>query len=88
MIRMKVFKFNPDPFDLPSDEIALRSDQSEKGKAKYQKKLSRREEEYALIEEFISEIGFENVRKITTTSGHIYYLVYTIFYEDNGQGSR
>lgn len=88
MIRMKVFKISPDLFDFPSDEIAVRNDQSEKGKAKYQKKLARREEEYTLIEEFISEIGFENVRKITTTSGHIYYLIYTIFYEDNNLGRR
>ncbi|WMJ83464.1 hypothetical protein ACS3UN_10350 [Oscillospiraceae bacterium LTW-04] len=87
MIRMKVFKISPDLFDFPSAEIAARNDQSEKGKAKYQKKLARREEEYTLIEEFISEIGFENVRKITT-SGDIYCLIYTIFYEDNGQGCR
>lgn len=37
MIRMKVFQVSPDLFEFPSYEIALRSDQSEKGKEKYQK---------------------------------------------------
>ena len=88
MVRMKVFKLSMDSFDFAYQEKMLQNDQSEKGKAKYQKKLADHEKEYAPIEDFIAEIGFENVRKITTAAGDIYYMAYTIFYEDNGQGRK
>lgn len=88
MIRMKIFKFNIDSFDFTHQEKMLQDDQSEKGKARYQKKLAEHEKEYAPIEAFIDEIGFENIRKITTTSTYISALVYTVFYEDNGLGPK
>lgn len=88
MIRMKVFIFSLHFFDFAFQENELKNDQSEKGKAKYQKKLAQREEEYAPIEDFIAEIGFDNVQKITTTSDAVGSLVYTVFYEDNGMGRR
>lgn len=88
MIRMRVFKFNMAPFDYSYQDRELKDDQSDKGRAKYQKKLAQREEEYAPIEEFISEIGFENMHKITTTSDSVGCLTYTIFYEDNGRGRK
>ncbi len=88
MIRMKVFKFDMSPFGYADQEQELQNDQSEKGQARYQKKLAEHEKEYAPIEDFIAEIGFENIRKITTTSAHIGTLVYTVLYEDNGQGRK
>ena len=35
MIRMRVFKFNPDPLDYSYQEKEFKKDTSEKGKAKY-----------------------------------------------------
>lgn len=88
MIRMKVFKFSMSSFDYSHQEKEQQNNQSEKVQAKYQEKLALRQNEYDPIEEFIDKIGFENVRNITTAAGNIYYLAYTIFYEDNGQGPK
>ncbi len=88
MIRMKVFKFDMSPFGYADQEKELQNDQSEKGKVRYQKKLAEHEKEYAPIEAFIDEIGFDNIRKITTTSAYPGSVVYTVFYEDNGQGRK
>lgn len=87
MIRMKIFKLSMNSFDFSHQEKEQQNDQSEKVQTKYQKKLALRQDEYDPIEEFIEKIGFENVRKITT-AGDLYFLAYTIFYEDNGQGPK
>lgn len=88
MIRMKVFKFSMSSFDYSHQEKEQQNDQSEKVQDKYQKKLALRQDEYDPIEEFIDKVGFENVRKITTTSAYVGTLVYTVFYEDNEQGPK
>lgn len=83
MIRMKLFLLNLKVFDLTNYDELLKSGTIAKGKERYAQKLTQREKELAPIEQFISEIGFENVRKITTTSDVPSVLTYTIFYEDN-----
>ena len=88
MIRMKIFKIDPGKFDMAYIDQNSREDQSEKGIAKYKKELEKHEKELAPIENFIAEIGFENVRSMISSTGSPYYLAYTIFYEDNGQGRR
>lgn len=88
MIRMKVFKFSMSSFDYSHQEKEQQNDLSEKVQDKYQKKLVLRQDEYDPIEEFIDKVGFENVRKITTTSAYVGTLVYTVFYEDNEQGPQ
>lgn len=87
MIRMRVFMIDPIKFDLVSSDEYLKS-KGEKGLAKYNQKMETREEEVAPIEAFITEIGFENVRSIITSTGSPSYLAYTIFYEDNGRGRK
>ncbi|MEA5135280.1 MAG: hypothetical protein VB035_03985 [Candidatus Fimivivens sp.] len=87
MIRMKIFKLDPMKFDfISSDEYLKRK--GEKGIAQYNQKENIRAEEVAPIEDFITEIGFENVRSIITSTGSPNYLAYTIFYEDNNLGRR
>ena len=87
MIRMKIFKVDPGKFDIASSDEYLKS-KGEKGLALYNQKMKSQEEEIAPIENFIAEIGFENIRSIITSTGSPYYLTYTIFYEDNNLGRR
>ena len=75
MIRMKIFKIDPGKFDMAYVD--------QKGIAKYKKELEKHEKELSPIENFIAEIGFENVRSMISSTGSPYYLAYTIFYEDN-----
>lgn len=87
MIRMRVFMIDPMKFDSVSSDEYLKS-KGEKGLEKYNQKMETREKEVEPIENFIAEIGFENVRSIITSTGSPNYLAYTIFYEDNGLRHR
>ena len=87
MIRMRVFMIDPMKFDSVSADEYLKS-KGEKGLEKYNQKMETREKEVEPIENFIAEIGFENVRSIITSTGSPSYLAYTIFYEDNGLRRR
>lgn len=85
MIRMKIFKVDPMKFDFASSDEYLKH-KGEKGLEKYNQKIKIQEEEVAPIEDFITEIGFKNIRNIITSTGSPNYLTYTIFYEDNLPG--
>lgn len=88
MIRIKIFKIDPGKFDMAYIDQNLREDQSEKGIAKYKKELEKHEKELSPIENFIADIGYDNIRSMQSAMGALAYVVYTIFYEDNGQGRR
>lgn len=47
----------------------------------YKDKIKQRDEAFAPIEDFIAEVGFENIRKITT-AGVRYDTICVFFYED------
>ena len=88
MIRMQLFLLNLKVFDLTNYDELLKSGAVAKGKERYAQRLELRKKEFAPVEAFIAEVGFENVRKIAVAPGGEGVLSYTIFYEDNSQGHK
>ncbi len=85
MIRMRIFMVDTILFGSASADEYLKS-KGEKGLTNYNNKMKMREKEVEPIENFIAEIGFQNVRSIINSTSSPGYFAYTIFYEDNGQG--
>lgn len=80
MIRVKTFAFHEYIFRLYNED-ALGNSTREKSIEKYEKILSDRAKALEPMEDFIAEIGRENIFRITT-AGNYSLFVYTIFYED------
>ncbi len=80
MIRVKTFAFHEYTFRTYNEDD-LKSSQRERANEKYEKILSDRAKKLEPMEDFITEIGRENIFKITT-AGNSSLFVYTIFYED------
>lgn len=80
MIRVKTFAFHEYSFHFPNEDL-MRDSRREDHIEKYQNILFRRAKELEPMEDFITEIGRENIFKITT-GGCNNYLVYSIFYKD------
>ena len=83
MVRMQLFLLNLKVFDLTNYDELLKSGSIPKGKERYAQKLEQRKKEFAPVESFIAEVGFENIRKIAVAPGGDGVMTYTIFYEDN-----
>lgn len=86
MVRMQLFLLNLKVFDLTNYDELLKSGAVAKGKERYAQRLEQRKKEFAPVEAFIAEVGFENVRKIAVAPGGEGVMTYTIFYEDNQPG--
>lgn len=86
MVRMQLFLLNLKVFDMTSYDELLKSGSVARGKERYAQRLEQRKKEFAPIEAFIAQVGFENIRKISTAPGGEGVLTYTVFYEDNLPG--